>query len=316
MNTMYYNGMKTTSDPVCSPGHSHGSFIGHAIPGTMFIIMGIWWTINVFCLQLQQEKNSSNNRQAVFRCRSWYLWPWKPEWPLEPIVKVMAAFIGIVVELILSGHGEWRKLYASDGYFCEGHLNNWQHGAMYGAFGLSGLVDLLGADGKLPKHIESAFLALAFIVEGELMGFHLKGSPLEIRIHLILTLLIFYCVITVLGEMCAQNSFVMSCAKCHAVILQGAWFNHVGSILYLGHVAWDEESMGGVMFAPVLFGTHVLTVAAIMVATFVVIRMFNLDRFWICRSQLVQKAEIDEVENGLENGLMGFLTQNKHGYQD
>ena len=37
-----------------------------------------------------------------------------------------------------------RRLYAEDGRFEMGNLQDWQHSAMYAAFLLSGVVDLLG----------------------------------------------------------------------------------------------------------------------------------------------------------------------------
>eukprot|EP01025_Chloroclados_australasicus_P006560 TRINITY_DN12103_c0_g1_i2.p1 TRINITY_DN12103_c0_g1~~TRINITY_DN12103_c0_g1_i2.p1 ORF type:complete len:314 (-),score=34.66 TRINITY_DN12103_c0_g1_i2:460-1401(-) len=287
--------MKEMPDPACSNDHLHGGFSGHAIPGIMFIILATWWLLNVFSIYLNSGKKTHTSR-------AWYLFPWKPQLPLEPILMIVLALFGMVVELLLSGHGTWRKLYASDGQFCIGHLNNWQHAAMYGAFALSGLVDLLGLDGSLPKGIESAFLAMAFFVEGELMGFHLKGSGLEVNIHLILTFIIFYCVLAILAEIWFPHSFIVSCTKCHAVFLQGTWFIHVGAILYLGNPAWDEDSMGGEMFAPVLFATHVMVVAALMLAGFVLIRTSKLHRFWGSYDVTVLYSNLEEGLSESSNG--------------
>lgn len=50
-----------------------------------------------------------------------------------------------------------RRLYAEDGRFEVGNIQDWQHSAMYAAFLLSGLVDLLGhtlPDGTLPEGVE------------------------------------------------------------------------------------------------------------------------------------------------------------------
>ena len=43
-----------------------------------------------------------------------------------------------------------RRLYAADGRFEVGNLQDWQHSAMYAAFLLSGIVDMLGWG--LPEH--------------------------------------------------------------------------------------------------------------------------------------------------------------------
>ena len=50
-----------------------------------------------------------------------------------------------------------RRLYAEDGRFEVGNIQDWQHSAMYMAFLLSGSVDLVAyklPDGILPEGIE------------------------------------------------------------------------------------------------------------------------------------------------------------------
>lgn len=50
-----------------------------------------------------------------------------------------------------------RRLYAEDGRFEMGNLQDWQHSAMYAAFLLSSVVDLLGwgpLEGTLPHGSE------------------------------------------------------------------------------------------------------------------------------------------------------------------
>lgn len=52
---------------------------------------------------------------------------------------------------------------------------------MYLAFMVSGVIDLVGHRRRLPAGMEQCFLALAFLVEGILLGFHLKGPDFEVR---------------------------------------------------------------------------------------------------------------------------------------
>ena len=49
-----------------------------------------------------------------------------------------------------------RRLYAADGRFEMGNMQDWQHSAMYSAFMVSGLVDALGfyLPGLLPTGTE------------------------------------------------------------------------------------------------------------------------------------------------------------------
>eukprot|EP01024_Parvocaulis_polyphysoides_P022734 TRINITY_DN2107_c0_g3_i1.p1 TRINITY_DN2107_c0_g3~~TRINITY_DN2107_c0_g3_i1.p1 ORF type:complete len:337 (-),score=24.73 TRINITY_DN2107_c0_g3_i1:1526-2434(-) len=284
---MDMGGLRDSSDPACTTHSLQGSKSGHQIPGALLVVLGLWWAINIFSQQLTQGKKP-------FKSRAWQPFPIQSLWLFEPILKVAFAIVGTIIELFIAGGGRYRKLYDDQGFYCIGHLNNWQHATMYASFGFSGLVDLLGADGKLPKHVESVALALAFFVFGELMGFHLKGSSLEIRVHIILVLCIFYTMLTILGEMRSPDSFMMSCAKCHATILTGAWLFHVGFILYAGQTAWDEESMGGAMFAPVLFGTHVLALSAILLMLYV---FMQITGFVIVPRYLIEEEGEQAQEN-------------------
>eukprot|EP01023_Acetabularia_acetabulum_P058908 TRINITY_DN7020_c1_g1_i1.p2 TRINITY_DN7020_c1_g1~~TRINITY_DN7020_c1_g1_i1.p2 ORF type:complete len:330 (-),score=42.17 TRINITY_DN7020_c1_g1_i1:895-1806(-) len=269
---------KDSMDPGCTTHSLQGSEPGHQIPGALLVVLGMWWTVNIFSQQLTLGKKT-------FKCRAWQPFPLQSLWLLEPTVKVVFAVVGTIIELFVAGHGNYRKLYDDYGYYCIGHLNNWQHSAMYASFGFSGLVDLLGADGKLPKNLDTGILGIAFFIFGQLMAFHLKGSSLEVRVHIILVLCIFYTMLTIFGEMRSPDSFMMSCAKCHAVILTGSWLFHVGIILYGGETAWDEESMGGAMFAPVVFGGHILVISALLLllyvfmlhTNFVIVSNFQID---------------------------------------
>ena len=99
-------------------------------------------------------------------------------------------------------------------------MNNWQHAAMYFAYMISGFVDIAGFYTELPPDTEQvhlrrrlytcllmsaraclhaaaagrnymlnalqAALGIAFVTEGLLLGFHLKGAPIEILVHNIL----------------------------------------------------------------------------------------------------------------------------------
>jgi hypothetical protein len=47
-----------------------------------------------------------------------------------------------------------RRLYSADGKFWTDHVNNWQHTAMFSAFIVSGMVDLIGARMQLPPSTE------------------------------------------------------------------------------------------------------------------------------------------------------------------
>ena len=116
--------------------------------------------------------------KAGYASRSWFEFPWAlRNVPLEPFLKVVLPFIGGNME-IWAGHTSYRclcrmhtcitgqttsadparrrKLYAADGRFELGNMQDWQHAAMYSAFCVSGLVDLIGfyLPGVLPAGTE------------------------------------------------------------------------------------------------------------------------------------------------------------------
>ena len=100
------------------------------------------------------------------------------------VVAVRLVFIYIMSSFLLRGETQYTavhsNLYLNNGIFNSDNLNDWQHSCMYLAFMISGVVDLLGHRRRLPVGTEQCFLALAFLVEGILLGFHLKGPDFEV----------------------------------------------------------------------------------------------------------------------------------------
>jgi hypothetical protein len=115
-----------------------------------------------------------------------------------------------------------------------------------------------------------AFLGLAFSVEGLLLAFHLKGNSFEVLVHYLLVLLVASCVTLVLLEAAFPSCAILSFARCYFVFLQGTWFCQAGRMLFLGNPAWgdSDDYMGGVMFLPVMFVTHLMLVALGMVGLY------------------------------------------------
>ena len=118
-----------------------------------------------------------------------------------------------------------------------------------------------------------AFLGLAFVVEGLLLVFHLKGNAIEVQVHLLLVLLIAACAIVVFLEAAIPSSVMLSFARCFFVALQGTWFCQAGRVLFLHNPAWDysEDYMGGLMFLPVLFVTHMMVVSLGMLCLYLLV---------------------------------------------
>lgn len=76
-----------------------------------------------------------------------------------------------------------------------------------------------------------AFLGLAFLSEGVLLGFHLKGPQVEVRVHLILVLQVLATVVAILAELARPSSVLAALARPWLTLLQGAWWIQTAFIM-------------------------------------------------------------------------------------
>lgn len=231
-----------------------GSFGGHALPGSFFIIFAIWWATQVYRRYFRSlKKNEAPYRSSVIfpfdcLCERVRSWPW------EGILKLVFTAIGFALEIITG---------FKDGKFA--HLGNGQHATMFFFFGLSGAVDILvHLRFPLPKDIDYVSSTLAFVVEDILFMFHLHGrSPLDMLIHTLLVYLIHANVVICLVEMKYRNNVTVTLARSYLVFLQGTWFWQAGFILYNpihGAAKWDQESHEQMMVVTMIFTWHMAAV--------------------------------------------------------
>ncbi len=61
-------------------------------------------------------------------------------------------------------------MFNPDGTFNEGHMNNWQHSAMYFGFMVSGFIDLAGFYTVLPPDSEQAMNLWLELVRSHLLS--------------------------------------------------------------------------------------------------------------------------------------------------
>jgi hypothetical protein len=83
--------------------HRHGSFSGHVLPGSFFLLWGVWWCLTASA-EWHQRARSARGDAVAFRARPW--WPLAPHkgssawWVmLEPRLKALLPLAGVVVEL-------------------------------------------------------------------------------------------------------------------------------------------------------------------------------------------------------------------------
>lgn len=331
---------------------THGSFRGHALPGALFIALGVHWVLSVLVhaakevngvsgssasiastggvggaggreCDVESQCQSQNQQQNAWlhgMSRPFYAPEYLPRCvtallpPLrraEPILIAALAGVGIIVELYLHpGNTYYRQLYI-DGELADQHLNVWQHAVMYLGFGVSGVVSLCfqrapmtihhhisggassisggGAHRHRHYHYTNAYidttgsviafvvLALAFVNEATLFGFHLADGRDAIAAvdHTLLTYTIAATAAVILAQAAtltsaysSATSFVLSCARGYLTALQGTWFYQIGMNEYSKNQKLDANKMGHVMFVPVLFCIHAIGILVVLLALY------------------------------------------------
>jgi len=211
-----------------------GSYGGHVLPGTCFMIMGFWTPIQTMLANYCKNRNENAFKRT------------------DSIVIMFLASVGIFVELFWPFHNNppYGHLYepGTDHFWMP---MNWQHFTMYLFFDFYGFCRYLQNSGyQMVKGVDRLAGALAFGVEGYLFYNHVHGrSPLDTKIHLLITLV---CVSTALVWTITffmenkRKIFILDIIISILVFAQGTWFWHVAIILYgkhpwVGSPALDEH---------------------------------------------------------------------------
>eukprot|EP00850_Spirogloea_muscicola_P005606 SM000026S08855 [mRNA] locus=s26:145607:147344:+ [translate_table: standard] len=243
-----------------------GSFMGHVIPGTLFLAVGLWHivcSIHGFAVQ-----------PKAFRARVWHPLPGRLKY-LELYVITVGAFVdAFFVELLMGTH--YRPI--RHGTIAPGELNNFEHAAMLLMFFLLGATALIHEKTSLlslPDGFLHLAAALAFTAEFLLFYFHSTShAGLEGRYHELLALLIALCVLFALLSALHPTSFLVDLGGAMAVTLQGLWFYQTALTLYGSMIpkgcrtlpSSDVECTSpaaeerGQSLANLLFSAHVMSV--------------------------------------------------------
>ena len=239
-----------------------GSFVGHLLPGLLYIGLGIQWFYSLCmshfsCPHERQSKNrllsppselsqSINYHQTISQRTS-------TKQPIEALSLIFLLTIGVLGEFITGfEHGTFT------------HYSNLQHITMYVAWIIATISSLLchyKVTG-VPKGFDYLTFALALFIEGLLFTFHLHGrSPLDIIVHQFLIIVIVVSFFTILLEWKHMNSQLATIFRIYLAVLQGSWFIQVGFILYNpipGSIPWADHDHGQLMIATCIFCLHIL----------------------------------------------------------
>lgn len=202
-----------------------GSFIGHVLPGSLFLFVGLWHVMSsVF---------SFATKPRQFRARVWH--PFRLPGPLrylELILLVLGTFMDILVEFL--GGTSFKPFI--NGELPLGHLNNLEHAVMlllFFIFATTALISETTSFLPLPEGALHLIASSAFFGEFCLFYFHSVGhGGLEGRYHFLISLLIGACTIIAFLSSAYQNSFLLDLMGATAVTLQGLWFFQIAYSLY------------------------------------------------------------------------------------
>ncbi|XP_068615497.1 transmembrane protein 45A-like [Brachionichthys hirsutus] len=248
-----------------------GSFKGHALPGSFFLVAGIWWTgKHSLWHATRRNKNIGSSRLAGRALQ-------RRLEILESSIVLIFSLVGILAEQFLS-NGPGFQLYD----FTEGHwvfLMNWQHSTMYLFFGLAGALSLIvHTTEAAPLALDRLMLAVAFFNEGFLFFYHVHGrSMLDVHVHQILLYTIFGSALIAFLEVFHRGNILLELLRCTLTVLQGSWFWQIGFVLYPPHgPEWDLTDHTNMMFVTMCYSWHLafalLTVSVLYCTVSCVVR--------------------------------------------
>ncbi|KAM9763007.1 transmembrane protein 45A [Menidia menidia] len=228
-----------------------GSFKGHALPGSFFLVAGIWWTGKYSLWHATRRNKSLGSTRLASRASQRRLEM------MESSVILFFSFFGMLAEQFFAG-GPKLQLYD----FTEKHwelLMNWQHATMYLFFGLAAAVSLIiHTTEAAPLALDRLMLAIAFFNEGFLFLYHLHGrSMLDVHVHQLLLYAVFGQAGVAFLEVFHRGNIILELLRCTLTILQGSWFWEIGFVLYPPNgPTWDLQDHSNMMFITMCFSWH------------------------------------------------------------
>ncbi|XP_061608003.1 transmembrane protein 45B [Phyllopteryx taeniolatus] len=248
------------------------NFGGHAIPGSFFLLFGLWLTVK-HTLQHYWRKKQPKGKAVLppFFKRMDYI---------EGGLQIFASFVGIMVEQFVVDGPHARLYDVQNNSWVK--LMNWQHTTMYLFFGISGIALVVSTVSKLvPVGVDRLALSLALFVEGFLFYFHvLSRPPLDAHIHSLLVVAVFSGSASTMMEVFIRDHIILEMVKGCLFILQGSWFFQIGFVLYPpSGPKWDLTLHNNIMFVTMCFCWH-LAVAFFVVtctsaAVWITLRRFS-----------------------------------------
>ncbi|NWY15010.1 TM45B protein, partial [Aphelocoma coerulescens] len=236
------------------------NFKGHALPGSFFLLFGLWWSVKYPLQYLSQKVNKKSYRTSCFQRVD----------AIEGGIKIFFSLVGMLAEQFVPD-GPHLHLYSGERRDWV-KLMNWQHTTMYLFYGLSGVVDVLTYISQaVPRGLDRLMLAVAVFVEGCLFYYHVLHRPmLDQHIHSLLLITIFAGAGSILLEVFLRDNIVLEMFRASITIVQGTWFWQIGVVLFQpwGGPMWDENDHSNIMFLTMCFFWHWAAAVAILAVNY------------------------------------------------
>ncbi|KAG6930435.1 transmembrane protein 45B, partial [Chelydra serpentina] len=236
------------------------NFKGHALPGSFFLLFGLWWSVKYPLRYLSEKVNKKSHRNHCYQRLD----------VIEGGTKIIFALIGMLAEQFVPD-GPHLYLYSGEERSWV-KLMNWQHTTMYLFYGLSGVVDVFTYSPlKVPLGLDRLMLSVAVFVEGFLFYYHVLHRPmLDQHIHSLLLIALFGGAFSILLEVFLRDNIVLELFRASLTILQGTWFWQIGFVLFppWGGPAWKEDDHDNIMFVTMCFFWHYAAALLIMIANY------------------------------------------------
>ncbi|XP_061262447.1 transmembrane protein 45B isoform X1 [Bos javanicus] len=241
------------------------NFKGHALPGSFFLIVGLWWSLKHPLKYFYQKEKSNQLTHHYQRLEI-----------IEAAIRTLFAVIGILVEQFVPD-GPHLHLYHEDHWV---KLMNWQHSTMYLFFAVSGIMDMLTyLITHVPLGLDRLVMALAAFNEGFLFYYHVRDRPpLDQHIHSLLLYAVFGGALSLAVEVVLRDNIVLELFRTSLLLLQGTWFWQIGFVLFppFGGPEWDQNSHDNIMFVTMCFCWHYLAALCILAASYSLVYWLHL----------------------------------------
>ncbi|XAR70716.1 hypothetical protein NMG60_11027676 [Bertholletia excelsa] len=203
-----------------------GSFIGHVIPGTLFLLVGLWHTWSSIVRYVSNPDSFRVRMWNPFggfngRCKY-----------LELYIITIGVSIDFCIEFFYSTHLE----YFVNGVLNPTHMNEFEHAGMLLMFFIFASITLISDKTSflpLPEGTPCLLSASAFCAEYLLFLYHsTTHKGLEGYYHLLLLLLISLCILSTISGALFPTSFPVDLCNGIAMTLQGLWFYQTAFTLF------------------------------------------------------------------------------------